>query len=231
MSQHIRALIFDLDGVITDTVELHYRAWLQLAGETGLPVPEGFRDMLRGVSRRETLKRLLNGRDIDRETAQEWMRRKNMHYLAFIAFLTPAAILPSMANSAGRCRPAGHQDGGRVFEHERPLRATQAGTVRPHGHDRRYHHDPPCQTGAGSVHLGGRSAWRTAARRSSSRTRSTVCRPRAPAASWVVGLGDASLEGAHVRYPDLSEVTLKSILDEIEAREVAQADPRRHHSA
>ena len=31
-----RALIFDLDGVITDTAEYHYLAWQQLADEEGL---------------------------------------------------------------------------------------------------------------------------------------------------------------------------------------------------
>ena len=36
MPPHIRALIFDLDGVITDTVEYHYRSWKRLADEEGL---------------------------------------------------------------------------------------------------------------------------------------------------------------------------------------------------
>ena len=31
------ALIFDLDGVITDTAEYHYQAWQRLADEEGLP--------------------------------------------------------------------------------------------------------------------------------------------------------------------------------------------------
>jgi hypothetical protein len=32
----IRAFIFDLDGVLTDTAEYHYRAWKRLADEAGL---------------------------------------------------------------------------------------------------------------------------------------------------------------------------------------------------
>src|SRR3954463_5284052 len=31
------AFIFDLDGVITDTAEYHYRAWKRLADEEGVP--------------------------------------------------------------------------------------------------------------------------------------------------------------------------------------------------
>ncbi|MCO7021388.1 HAD family hydrolase, partial [Vibrio paracholerae] len=30
-----KAFIFDLDGVITDTAELHYQAWQRMANEEG----------------------------------------------------------------------------------------------------------------------------------------------------------------------------------------------------
>jgi beta-phosphoglucomutase-like phosphatase (HAD superfamily) len=33
----IRAVIFDLDGVIVDTAEHHYRSWKRLAEELGIP--------------------------------------------------------------------------------------------------------------------------------------------------------------------------------------------------
>ena len=33
----VRGFIFDLDGVLTDTAEFHYRAWQRLADEEGLP--------------------------------------------------------------------------------------------------------------------------------------------------------------------------------------------------
>lgn len=32
-----KAFIFDLDGVITDTAELHFQAWLRMANEEGYP--------------------------------------------------------------------------------------------------------------------------------------------------------------------------------------------------
>jgi beta-phosphoglucomutase len=34
---HIAAVIFDLDGVITNTVYFHYLSWQQLADEEGIP--------------------------------------------------------------------------------------------------------------------------------------------------------------------------------------------------
>ena len=33
----VRGLVFDLDGVLVHTDELHYRAWKALAGRLGLP--------------------------------------------------------------------------------------------------------------------------------------------------------------------------------------------------
>ncbi len=94
----IQALIFDMDGVITDTVDRHFQSWKQLAHEVGLEITPEHRDQFRGVSREESLHRLLNGLVISPETKQDWMRRKNMHYLAYIASLTPADILPGVVD-------------------------------------------------------------------------------------------------------------------------------------
>jgi trehalose/maltose hydrolase-like predicted phosphorylase len=52
---NIQGFIFDLDGVLTDTAEWHYRAWQRLADEEGLPFDHQANEALRGVSRRESL--------------------------------------------------------------------------------------------------------------------------------------------------------------------------------
>ncbi|MBL8166220.1 MAG: beta-phosphoglucomutase [Anaerolineae bacterium] len=96
MPSGIRALIFDLDGVITDTAEFHYRSWKRLADEEGIPFTREDNEALRGVSRRESLNRMLKGRSIDEETAQAWMTRKNEYYLAHLDELTPAHRLPGV---------------------------------------------------------------------------------------------------------------------------------------
>ena len=36
------AVLFDLDGVITDTAEYHYRAWKKLAEELGISIDRKF---------------------------------------------------------------------------------------------------------------------------------------------------------------------------------------------
>ncbi len=92
----IRGLIFDLDGVITDTAEYHYRSWQRLADEEGIPFTREDGEALRGVSRRESLTRLLKGRAIDEATAQDWMRRKNAYFASDLSRLTPDAVLPGV---------------------------------------------------------------------------------------------------------------------------------------
>ena len=57
----VRGLVFDLDGVLVHTDELHYRAWKALAGRLGLPVTREQGDRCRGVSRMGSLEILLEG--------------------------------------------------------------------------------------------------------------------------------------------------------------------------
>lgn len=107
MTLDIRAFIFDLDGVITDTAELHYRAWKRLADEEGLPFTRADNEHLRGVSRRESLNRILKGRPIDEPTAQAWMTRKNTYYQDYLTELTTADTLAGADEFLKTARQAG----------------------------------------------------------------------------------------------------------------------------
>jgi beta-phosphoglucomutase len=93
MSEKIKAIIFDLDGVITDTSEYHYRAWKRLADEEGIPFSRDDNDKLRGVSRSECLKILLNGKQVSAEQFQEMMDRKNRYYIELLKQMTSKNIL------------------------------------------------------------------------------------------------------------------------------------------
>lgn len=99
--------IFDLDGVITDTAEYHFRAWKKLADEEGIPFTREDNEALRGVSRRESLRRLLKGRPIDEATAEAWMARKNADYRALLAEITPDDLLPGARAFLEAARAAG----------------------------------------------------------------------------------------------------------------------------
>jgi beta-phosphoglucomutase len=90
----IKVVIFDLDGVLTNTSEYHYRAWKRLADELGIPFDRQRNELLRGVPRRRSLELILDGRLATEEQMQEWMARKNSYYVEFIQQATPADILP-----------------------------------------------------------------------------------------------------------------------------------------
>jgi beta-phosphoglucomutase len=107
MAADIRGFIFDLDGVITDTAEYHYRAWKRLADEEGIPFTREDNEALRGVSRRESLSRMLKGRPIEEATAQAWMERKNDYYLADLDNITAQDVLPGVAALLAEARANG----------------------------------------------------------------------------------------------------------------------------
>jgi beta-phosphoglucomutase len=92
----IRAFIFDLDGVITNTDEYHYLAWKRLADEEGLPFSREDSEKLRGLSRRDSLIQLLKGKTLDEETMQAWMKRKNDYYQIYLSQITPQDRLPGV---------------------------------------------------------------------------------------------------------------------------------------
>jgi kojibiose phosphorylase len=106
MNPPIRALLLDLDGVITDTAEYHYLGWKRLADEEGIPFSREDNEALRGVSRRESLNRLLKGRSIDEQTAQAWMERKNNYYRESLHQITPDALLPGVMDLLAAAKEA-----------------------------------------------------------------------------------------------------------------------------
>src|SRR5512135_592094 len=90
----IQGFIFDLDGVLTDTAEYHYQGWKRLADEEGIPFTREDNEALRGVSRRESLMRMLKGRTYPEEKIQEMMERKNRYYGESIKKVTAKDLLP-----------------------------------------------------------------------------------------------------------------------------------------
>lgn len=47
--KEVQAILFDLDGVITDTPEYHYLAWKELANELGIEIDRTFNEQLKGA--------------------------------------------------------------------------------------------------------------------------------------------------------------------------------------
>jgi beta-phosphoglucomutase len=96
----LKAVLFDLDGVITDTAEYHYMAWKQLASEIHIEIDREFNEMLKGVSRMESLERILRHgqreRDFTPEEKQELATKKNKQYVQLLEQVTPSDVYPGI---------------------------------------------------------------------------------------------------------------------------------------
>jgi len=89
------ACIFDLDGVIVETSDAHFKAWQRLGETLGISFGEEFNEQLKGVSRRKSIEKILaiDDRELTEAEIQRLMDKKNSWYQDAIAELTPDDIL------------------------------------------------------------------------------------------------------------------------------------------
>lgn len=105
----LSAVIFDLDGVLTDTAVAHFRAWKKLADELGIPFDEAANESLKGVDRMGSLDLILRrgGVVLDEAERQALAARKNASYQAEIANFSPEELFPGAAEALDALRQAG----------------------------------------------------------------------------------------------------------------------------
>lgn len=96
----LQGVIFDLDGVITATAHLHFQAWQQIAAEIGISIDAQFNESLKGISRDESLRRILQhgGKegDFNSQERAQLAYRKNLLYVHSLRELTVNAVLPGI---------------------------------------------------------------------------------------------------------------------------------------
>ena len=94
--ENIKAVIFDLDGVIVSTDDCHYEAWKQMADQQGIYFDRKINERLRGVSRMESLEILLEraNRSYTEDEKLNMATEKNEVYKQLVMKITPDAILP-----------------------------------------------------------------------------------------------------------------------------------------
>jgi alpha,alpha-trehalose phosphorylase len=108
LQPELRAVIFDLDGVLTNTAECHYLAWKRLADEMGWPFDRTVNERLKGVSRLESLDIVLEHAGIELPTTEKvrLASRKNEYFGELIRTIGPGDLLPGMAELLDTLREA-----------------------------------------------------------------------------------------------------------------------------
>ena len=96
MARH--AFLFDLDGVLVDTAVFHFQAWRRLTKELGFDIDEEFNETLKGISRMDSLDRILDHGKVTltQEEKEAYAKRKNDWYLELVNQMTPADVLPGV---------------------------------------------------------------------------------------------------------------------------------------
>ncbi len=101
-------VVFDLDGVLVDSAICHYHAWKSIADELKIKFDEKKNDLLRGVSRRESLMIMIEGQiELTEEQIQHYMHKKNELYKKLVDESGESLLLPGVKNFLTKLKIAG----------------------------------------------------------------------------------------------------------------------------
>lgn len=94
----MKAFLFDLDGVLVSTEHNHFLAWQRCAHSLGIAFTEKENELLKGVSRVDSLKKILElgAKTISTEEFEDLLISKNDFYLESIQDLNQSDLLPGV---------------------------------------------------------------------------------------------------------------------------------------
>ena len=104
---NIKAVIFDLDGVICSTDEYHYQAWKQMADDIGVYFDRSINNRLRGISRMASLDIILENcstvtfSDTEKEALAE---QKNELYKKLLLKMSPEDLSDEVKHTLNTLR-------------------------------------------------------------------------------------------------------------------------------
>ncbi|WP_216830220.1 beta-phosphoglucomutase [Alkalihalobacterium elongatum] len=100
MKRVYHAVIFDLDGVLADTVEYHYLATKQVSDKLNIPFDRELNQRMQGMSRTVLIEELVRKSDRSYTPLQkaELGNQKNANYQQLISRITKDDILPGMSD-------------------------------------------------------------------------------------------------------------------------------------
>ncbi|WP_210162871.1 beta-phosphoglucomutase [Pleomorphomonas oryzae] len=104
-----KAVVFDLDGVITDTARFHHLAWKRLADTLNIGFDEDLAESLKGIDRRMSLRMILDKGGVTLEPAEfdRLADMKNVWYKELIGTMTRNDLLPGALETLKTVRAAG----------------------------------------------------------------------------------------------------------------------------
>lgn len=103
------AFLFDLDGVLVDTAVFHFAAWRKLTQELGFDIDEEFNETLKGISRMDSLNRILDHGNVqlNEQEKADLATKKNVWYLDLVEQMTEKDILPGVEEFLIKSKNAG----------------------------------------------------------------------------------------------------------------------------
>ena len=108
----MKALIFDLDGVLVFTDAFHYQAWKQMADRLGIYFDEKINNRLRGVSRMDSLEIILekyHGAPLSYAEKCALADEKNETYKKLLQTMTPDDVSQEVRETLKELRCRGHK--------------------------------------------------------------------------------------------------------------------------
>ena len=112
MNKEIKAILFDLDGVVLSTDHYHYLAWKKLADELGISFTVEDSERTRGVSRMESLEIVLEkytGKPFTDEEKLAFATRKNDDYRIYLRQMSPADVADEVRDTLKELRRRGYR--------------------------------------------------------------------------------------------------------------------------
>lgn len=105
----LKACIYDLDGVITDTAKYHFESWKWVGDQLEYNLTEKQNLKLKGVGRKESLDKILkwSGARISEADKQNLLHKKNQMYLEYIDTMSPEEVFLGFKEFNTKAKDAG----------------------------------------------------------------------------------------------------------------------------